>query len=278
MNNLITGSPSPDQQPPSSAVNPEHEKKFLPSANFPLPKLPQGIKILQFYFPSTNIVISGNDLFYKDGKTAFLNLNEADLAMAKLFLSSPKPPKARIRISEYKNQQQAFFNMKLDQRMLPGQFTTSTTSTESQTPGTADQSIIRNLEFERPMSVTLAEKFYYRFGGQTHRVIAKTRHLIHHNFRQPDGSLLPHYSNPFEIDIFHGPDDFTPRDRKIANNSGLKMIELELGVGEIFDPAFAPPWLGEDITHDKRFTNSKLSQNPFAKWAKKDQPTVLRNT
>lgn len=267
-----------DHQSSASAVNPEHEKKFLPSAEFPLPKLPEGLEILQFYFPSENIVISGNDLFYKGGKKAFLSLSDADLVLAKLFLSAPKKPKARIRISEYKNLQQAYFNMKLDQRFLPGQVFEPVQSAEpsqSREPLTDAQNIIRNLEFERPMSFALAEKLYYRFGGQTHRVIAKTRHLIYRNFRR-DGQLHTPYSKPFEIDIFHGPDHFSPRDRKIADNSGLIMIELELGEQEIFDPSFKPKWVGDDVTHDRRFTNSKLSQNPYAKWPKKDQPDVLR--
>ena len=268
MVDLITlDSPSPDtdHQPQPSAVSPEHEKKFLPSAEFPLPELSGGLEILHFYFPSDNIVISGNGLFYKGGKKAFLNLSDADLTMVKMFLSSPKPPKARIRMTERQNHYQAFFNMKLDQRLLNGEPLADSESS----------AVIRNLEFELLMPFAMAEKLYYRFGGQTHRVISKTRHLIHHNV-QLEGRLHSPYSKPFEIDIFHGPDHFHPRDRKIADNEGLKMIELEFGENEIFDPTHAPQWLGEDVTHDKRYTNSRLSQDPFAKWSPKDQPEVLR--
>ena len=47
-------------------------------------------------------------------------------------------------------------------------------------------------------------------------------------------------------------------------NSGLIMAEIELeSENQLFD---IPPWIGEEVTFDKRFYNSWLSKNPFSTW------------
>ena len=56
----------------------------------------------------------------------------------------------------------------------------------------------------------------------------------------------------FEIDEFYG------------ENEGLIMAEIELNSEtETFEK---PSWLGIEVTNDKRYYNSYLSQNPFMKW------------
>lgn len=56
----------------------------------------------------------------------------------------------------------------------------------------------------------------------------------------------------FEIDLFHG------------ENEGLVFAELEL---ESETETFSKPeWLGEEVTHDKRYYNSYISRNPFKNW------------
>jgi adenylate cyclase len=56
----------------------------------------------------------------------------------------------------------------------------------------------------------------------------------------------------FEIDEFYG------------ENEGLVMAEIELkSETETFEK---PSWLGIEVTNDKRYYNSYLSQNPFMKW------------
>jgi len=55
-----------------------------------------------------------------------------------------------------------------------------------------------------------------------------------------------------EIDEFYG------------ENEGLIMAEIELkSETESFDK---PIWLGEEVTNDKRYYNSYLSNNPFKSW------------
>lgn len=56
----------------------------------------------------------------------------------------------------------------------------------------------------------------------------------------------------FEVDEFYG------------ENEGLVVAEIELSSEEeLFDK---PQWLGDEVTGDKRYYNSKLAKNPFSKW------------
>nr|WP_321221444.1 CYTH domain-containing protein [uncultured Psychroserpens sp.] len=56
----------------------------------------------------------------------------------------------------------------------------------------------------------------------------------------------------FEIDVFH------------KENEGLIIAEIELNHE---DEAFIKPaWLGKEVTGDKRYYNSQLSQHPFKNW------------
>lgn len=72
------------------------------------------------------------------------------------------------------------------------------------------------------------------------RVVAKRRHEVEHA-----GHL-------WEIDVFEGA------------NAGLVVAEIEL---DAEDEAFvAPPWLGDEVSHDPRYTNVRLADRPFALW------------
>jgi adenylate cyclase len=56
----------------------------------------------------------------------------------------------------------------------------------------------------------------------------------------------------FEVDEFYG------------DNAGLVMAEVELSSEEeVFD---RPEWLGDEVTGDQRYYNSKLIKNPFSEW------------
>jgi CYTH domain-containing protein len=56
----------------------------------------------------------------------------------------------------------------------------------------------------------------------------------------------------FEVDVFS------------EENQGLIIAEVELNhEEEAFDK---PAWLGEEVTGDKRYYNSQLSQHPFKSW------------
>lgn len=60
----------------------------------------------------------------------------------------------------------------------------------------------------------------------------------------------------FEVDEFYG------------ENEGLVVAEVELASEEdLFDK---PEWLGDEVTGDKRYYNSKLARNPFLKWQQPD--------
>jgi adenylate cyclase len=71
-------------------------------------------------------------------------------------------------------------------------------------------------------------------------IIDKTRYLIY------SGKFT------FEVDEFYG------------DNEGLVVAEIELASeDEMFDK---PEWLGEEVTGDRRYFNSKLVKNPFCYW------------
>ena len=47
-------------------------------------------------------------------------------------------------------------------------------------------------------------------------------------------------------------------------NAGLVVAELELrDEGQAFEK---PPWVGEDVTNDRRYGNSSLARHPFVTW------------
>jgi adenylate cyclase len=56
----------------------------------------------------------------------------------------------------------------------------------------------------------------------------------------------------YEVDEFYG------------ENEGLTIAELEF---ESETASYSKPkWLGEEVTGDKRYSNSYLSQHPFKHW------------
>lgn len=59
----------------------------------------------------------------------------------------------------------------------------------------------------------------------------------------------------WEIDVFSG------------KNEGLVVAEIELESED--EPFEIPAWVGECVTHDRRYLNSSLSQNPFYNWDEK---------
>ena len=66
--------------------------------------------------------------------------------------------------------------------------------------------------------------------------------------------LVPWGKHTFEVDEFFGA------------NEGLVMAEVELGaVDEAFE---RPPFLGKEVTGDRRYYNSCLAEHPFKEWEK----------
>lgn len=56
----------------------------------------------------------------------------------------------------------------------------------------------------------------------------------------------------WEVDVFHG------------ENEGLVVGEVELA--EESDVPEMPPWVGAEVSADRRYANSVLSVTPFSKW------------
>ncbi len=71
-------------------------------------------------------------------------------------------------------------------------------------------------------------------------LIEKTRHIV-----EIDGHV-------WEIDEF------------IADNAGLIVAEIELDDPD--EPFEKPTWLGEEVTFDARYYNTKLSKSPYKTW------------
>jgi len=70
--------------------------------------------------------------------------------------------------------------------------------------------------------------------------VVKTRHLV------------PHAEHVWEVDVFEG------------SNSGLVVAEVELHrAGERVD---LPSWVGDEVSHDRRYTNARLAAQPWAQW------------
>jgi len=97
---------------------------------------------------------------------------------------------------------------------------------------------IRRLEFEYSLPIADAEQILDEFClGQ---VIHKTR------YRLPLGGHV------WEIDVFHDA------------NEGLVMAEIELE--NELENFTLPDWIGQEVSGDKRYYNSYLSQNPYSGW------------
>ncbi|HEY5811959.1 MAG TPA: CYTH domain-containing protein [Terrimicrobiaceae bacterium] len=68
-------------------------------------------------------------------------------------------------------------------------------------------------------------------------------------------STIDYRGKRWEVDEFHG------------KNAGLVLAEIELASeDENFD---LPPWIGEEVSNDRRYFNSYLSEHPFTEWQAK---------
>jgi adenylate cyclase len=53
-------------------------------------------------------------------------------------------------------------------------------------------------------------------------------------------------------------------DEFLGVNQGLVLAEIELDSED--QPFERPEWIGEDVTHDKRYFNSNLVRHPYSRW------------
>jgi adenylate cyclase len=101
---------------------------------------------------------------------------------------------------------------------------------------TSQPAVMRH-EYEYDIPVADAEEL---LGLRDGAVIEKTRHEV------PIDQVV------WEIDVFAG------------ENAGLVIAEVELANR---DQEFCrPSWVGEEITHDRRFYNADLAKRPFGSW------------
>lgn len=103
--------------------------------------------------------------------------------------------------------------------------------------GVSNESGLTRFEWEKEIPIDEAEKLLLLCEAG---VIDKTR------FEVRAGNHI------IEIDEFYG------------ENEGLVMAEIELNSETEFYEK--PIWLGEEVTNDKRYYNSYLSNNPFRNW------------
>jgi adenylate cyclase len=96
---------------------------------------------------------------------------------------------------------------------------------------------ITRFEWEKEIELEEAEELLALCSGS---IIEKTRFIV------PNGDYK------IEVDQFHG------------ENRGLIIAEIELNSESDVPPL--PIWIGEEVTYDKRYHNSYLSQNPYKKW------------
>ncbi|HVJ45686.1 MAG TPA: CYTH domain-containing protein [Luteolibacter sp.] len=96
---------------------------------------------------------------------------------------------------------------------------------------------ISRAEFEYPLPVDEAVQLLELCEPS---VIDKTRYEI------------PFGGHVWEVDVFHG------------ENEGLVVAEIELAdENERFE---MPPWVGAEVSDDRRYANSVLSVTPFRDW------------
>lgn len=90
-------------------------------------------------------------------------------------------------------------------------------------------------EYEYEIPLKEAEEMLDNFCGM--RRISKTRYLV------------PYKGFTWEIDVFEG------------HNKGLVIAEIELDYENVDVPL--PDWVGKEVSHDPRFRNSSLLENPW---------------
>jgi adenylate cyclase len=101
-------------------------------------------------------------------------------------------------------------------------------------------------EFEYPIPLSDAQTLLeLRIGS----VVSKRRHLV------------PHNGIVWEVDVFS------------ADNAGLVIAEIELEHEN--QKLTLPSWVGAEITHDDRYSNSRLAQRPYRSFVPAEEPAIV---
>lgn len=99
---------------------------------------------------------------------------------------------------------------------------------------------ISRSEFEYLIPKADAESMLLEFAAEN--IIEKIRYFIDHQ------------GSEWVVDEFFG------------RNRGLVLAEIELSSEDAI--CKIPPWVGEEVSGDYRYSNSNLSQNPYLSWEK----------
>lgn len=100
------------------------------------------------------------------------------------------------------------------------------------------QAAVKDMHINREVEASLTKEGYLHLREKIdHNLIEKTRYLI----RLEDGHMA-------ELDRFHG------------KLEGLCFVEVEFANEQDADSFISPAWFGENVSKDKRYTNSFLSQ------------------
>ena len=97
-------------------------------------------------------------------------------------------------------------------------------------------------EFEKEITLDEAE---HLFGLCEEGIIEKTRYLVDCG------------QHTFEVDEFHG------------SNQGLVIAEVELSAPD--EDYVKPPFIGQEVTGDRRYYNSFLHRHPYSSWLAGDE-------
>lgn len=103
--------------------------------------------------------------------------------------------------------------------------------------GPSDEKGLSRYEFEQEIPLPDAEQLLTLCEPG---VIDKTRYLVRAG------------RHVFEVDVFRG------------ENEGLVIAEVELGAED--EPFERPAWLGEEVSGDRRYYNSRLAKHPYTTW------------
>ncbi|MGH7582700.1 MAG: CYTH domain-containing protein [Gemmatimonadales bacterium] len=97
---------------------------------------------------------------------------------------------------------------------------------------------ISRLEFEYPIPSDDATILLDRL--RRGQVVAKRRYRV------------PFEGDVWEVDVFEG------------DNAGLVIAEIELPSQDT--KVVMPPWIGREVTGDRRYSNASLAHHPFGEW------------
>lgn len=97
---------------------------------------------------------------------------------------------------------------------------------------------ISRLEYEYEIPVQDAKEIFDNLCEEGK--IEKTRYKI------------PYENHIWELDVFHG------------LNEGLITIEVELENED--EEVILPPWVGQDVSHEQKYSNGSLAKEPFSTW------------